>query len=195
MESCEGRWILIRLFCIFYHGKLQRNSKLTLADFLVCHVVPSREAVFGHGHVGVEGQRENPCRWVDLRRHPGPAVSADQGPHCGIKKLTLNTGGKKTFHVRPLWFHLITFQVFTCQFQPESFYLLFRTALRRIWAFGSRTLSHILPGLKIELLTFKGNKNHHTYTGTTFPSQKTAKQSQGESSTWSRKGTLDVVPT
>lgn len=110
------------------------------------------------------------------------------------QKTDFKYWGEKTFHVRPLWFHLITFQVFTCQFQPESFYLLFRTALRRIWASGSRTLSHILPGLKIELLTFKGNKNHPTYTGTTFPSQKTAKQSQGES-TWSRKGTLDVVPT
>lgn len=139
VESCEG--IDFNPFAVFFLVvKLQRNFQLTLADFFVCHVVPSREAVFGHGHVGVEGQWENPCRRVDLRRDPGPAVSSNQGTHCKIKNLTLKT---KTLYVNLLWYHLFIFLVFIRQFQTKNLYLLFQAALRKIWASGSRTLSHI----------------------------------------------------
>lgn len=46
------------------------------------HVISSWEAIFSHSHVSVERQRENPSRWLDLRRHPGPAVSTNQRAHC-----------------------------------------------------------------------------------------------------------------
>lgn len=55
---------------------------LTLRDFLVRHVVSGRESVFGHGHVSVEGQGQNPSGRLDLRRHPGPTVSTNQRAHC-----------------------------------------------------------------------------------------------------------------
>lgn len=49
------------------------------------HVVASREAIFSHGHVGVEGQRQDPGRRLDLWGHPGPAVSANQGAHWKLE--------------------------------------------------------------------------------------------------------------
>lgn len=65
------------------------SSRLTLADFLVRHVVAGREAVLGHRHVGVEGQRQDPRGRLDLRRHPGPAVPANQGTHWEGETLLL----------------------------------------------------------------------------------------------------------
>lgn len=77
------------LYFFFFFRKIKFrikfNIKLTLSDFLVCYVVSSWEAIFSHSHVGVEGQRENPCGWLDFWRHPDPTVSTNQRPHWRLE--------------------------------------------------------------------------------------------------------------
>lgn len=66
---------------------------LTVADFFAGQVVSRGEAIFGHRHVGVKGQRQQAGRRLDLRRDFGPAVTADQRSHCKhtqIKKKSCN---------------------------------------------------------------------------------------------------------
>lgn len=67
--------------------KMKSNQKLilplTVADSFARHVVAGREAVFGHGHVRVEGERQQAGGRLDLRGDLGPAVPTNQGSHCG----------------------------------------------------------------------------------------------------------------
>lgn len=55
---------------------------LTVADSFARHVVAGREAVFGHGHVRVEGERQQAGGRLDLWGDLGSAIPADQGSHC-----------------------------------------------------------------------------------------------------------------
>lgn len=74
------KWLRPKL--MFYFWSTTEDFKLTLADFLVRHVVSSREAIFSHSHVSVESQWEDPSGWLDFRRYFGPTVSANQRAHC-----------------------------------------------------------------------------------------------------------------
>lgn len=81
-EKGERMLTKIHVFSVLFWKKTRHRLKLTLTDFLVRHVVSSREAIFSHSHVSVEGQGENPSGWLDLRRYPRPTVSTDQRAHC-----------------------------------------------------------------------------------------------------------------
>lgn len=64
------------------HTLAESYLALTVADFSVSHVVAGGEAVFGHGHVCVEGEREQAGGRLDLRGDLCATVAADQRSHC-----------------------------------------------------------------------------------------------------------------
>ena len=63
------------------HSHTHTHTLLTVADFLMRHVVAGGEAVLSHGHVGVEGQRQGARGRLDLWRDPCTAVPANQRAH------------------------------------------------------------------------------------------------------------------
>lgn len=64
------------------HTRAKSYLALTVADLFVRHVVSGGEAVFGHGHVGVEGEGQQAGGRLDLWGDLCPAVPADQRSHC-----------------------------------------------------------------------------------------------------------------
>lgn len=75
------------------------KQALTVADFLVRHVVPGGEAVFGHRHVGVEGEGQQAGGRLDLRRDLRPAVPANQGSHCRHTNQRFSTIFKRFLNI------------------------------------------------------------------------------------------------
>lgn len=53
----------------------------------MCHVVAGGEAVFGDGHVGVEGEGQQAGGRLDLWGDLCPAVPANQRSHCTHTKF------------------------------------------------------------------------------------------------------------
>lgn len=56
----------------------EQTHTLTVRHFFVRHVVARREAVFGHGHVGVEGEGQQARGGLDLWRDLCPTVTSNQ---------------------------------------------------------------------------------------------------------------------
>lgn len=83
VEMKTGKQTDTESTCTHTHTRVTKcYLALTVADLFVRHVVAGGEAVFGHGHVGVEGEGQQAGGRLDLRRDFRPAVPADQRRHC-----------------------------------------------------------------------------------------------------------------